>query len=61
MASIQVEIRGRLDAQTEAMRAKDIDRLMSLYSRDIVYFDVVPPLALKTHDQLARIERANLR
>lgn len=23
---------------------KDIDRLMSHYSRDIVYFDVVPPL-----------------
>jgi len=23
---------------------KDIDRLMSLYSPDIVYFDVVPPL-----------------
>jgi ketosteroid isomerase-like protein len=44
MASIQVEIRGLLDTQTEAMRAKDIDRLMSLYSRDIVYLDVVPPL-----------------
>ncbi len=44
MASIQVEIRGLLDTQTESMRAKDIDRLMSHYSRDIVYFDVVPPL-----------------
>jgi ketosteroid isomerase-like protein len=43
MASIQVEIRGLLDAQDEAMRAKDIDRLMSLYARDIVYFDTVPP------------------
>jgi ketosteroid isomerase-like protein len=26
------------------MRAKDIDRLMSLFSPDIVYFDLVPPL-----------------
>jgi ketosteroid isomerase-like protein len=26
------------------MRVKDIDRLMSLYSPDIVYFDLVPPL-----------------
>jgi ketosteroid isomerase-like protein len=26
------------------MSAKDLDRLMSLYSDDIVYFDLVPPL-----------------
>jgi ketosteroid isomerase-like protein len=26
------------------MRLKDIDRLMSLYSPDVVYFDLVPPL-----------------
>jgi hypothetical protein len=29
--------------QTEVSALKDIDRLMSLYSPDIVYFDVVPP------------------
>ena len=44
MMSIEVEIRGLLDAQTEAIRAKDLERLMSLFSPDIVYFDVVPPL-----------------
>jgi ketosteroid isomerase-like protein len=44
MDSVQAEIAGFLDGQSEAMRAKDIDRLMSHYSRDIVYFDVVPPL-----------------
>jgi ketosteroid isomerase-like protein len=33
-----------LDSQSEAMSTKDIDRLMSLYSSDIVYFDTVPPL-----------------
>lgn len=26
------------------MRAKDIERLMSVYSPDILYFDLVPPL-----------------
>jgi ketosteroid isomerase-like protein len=44
MASTESEVRALLDSQSEAMRMKDIDRLMSLYSADIVYFDVVPPL-----------------
>jgi ketosteroid isomerase-like protein len=44
MASVQAEIARILSSQREAMRAKDIERLMSHYSRDIVYFDVVPPL-----------------
>jgi ketosteroid isomerase-like protein len=44
MASTQSEIRAHLDSQSEAMRMKDIDRLMSYYSPDVVYYDVVPPL-----------------
>jgi ketosteroid isomerase-like protein len=44
MASTEPEVRALLDDQSEAMRTKDIDRLMSLYSSDIVYFDTVPPL-----------------
>jgi ketosteroid isomerase-like protein len=44
MASTQSEVRALLDNRLEACRAKDIDRLMSLYSADIVYYDVVPPL-----------------
>jgi ketosteroid isomerase-like protein len=40
MASIQSEVRALLDSWSEAARIKDIDRLMSLHSRDIVYFDV---------------------
>jgi ketosteroid isomerase-like protein len=44
MTSTQSEVRALLDSQSEAMRRKDIDRLMSLYAPDIVYFDVVPPL-----------------
>lgn len=44
MASIDAEIRALLDNRVEACRTKDIERLMSLYSPGIVYFDVVPPL-----------------
>jgi ketosteroid isomerase-like protein len=38
------EIRTLMDSRSEAIRTKDIDRLMSFYSADIIYFDVVPPL-----------------
>lgn len=42
-SSPQAEIR-RLQAEWEnALRAKDLDRLMALYSRDIALFDVQPP------------------
>jgi uncharacterized protein (TIGR02246 family) len=44
MDSTQSEIGALLDSQSEAMSTKDIDRLMSLYSPDVVYFDTVPPL-----------------
>jgi hypothetical protein len=39
------EVRALLDSRVDASRAKDIDRLMSLYSSDIVYYDVVPPFS----------------
>lgn len=38
------DVQALLDIRVEASRAKDIDRLMSLYAPDCVYFDVVPPL-----------------
>jgi ketosteroid isomerase-like protein len=44
MASTPSDVRALFDDQREAMHAKDLDRLMALYSPDIVYFDVVPPL-----------------
>jgi ketosteroid isomerase-like protein len=44
MDSTQSEVRAILDRWSEATRMKDIDRLMTLYSPDITYFDVVPPL-----------------
>ncbi len=44
MASTEFEVRMLLNRWSDAARAKDLDRLMSLYAPDIVYFDVVPPL-----------------
>jgi ketosteroid isomerase-like protein len=44
MASTQSEIRALLDSRSEAIWIKDLDQLMSFYSPDIVYFDVVPGL-----------------
>ena len=38
------EVRALLDSRSDAVRIKDIDRLMSLYSPDVVYYDVVPGL-----------------
>jgi uncharacterized protein (TIGR02246 family) len=52
MASTQSEVRALLDSRSEAARTKDIDRLMSLYSPDIVYFDVVPGLRYTGSDAL---------
>jgi ketosteroid isomerase-like protein len=44
MAATQSDVKSLLASQFEAIRMKDIERLMSLYSPDVVYFDVVPPL-----------------
>ena len=44
MTSTHSEVRALLDRWSEAIRRKDIEQLMTLYSPDIVYFDVVPPL-----------------
>jgi len=38
------DVTALLDSRLEACRAKDIDLLMSLYSPDSIYYDVVPPL-----------------
>jgi ketosteroid isomerase-like protein len=37
-------IRQRVDDLVNAIRAKDIDRIMSLYAADLVSFDLSPPL-----------------
>ena len=44
MGSTQAEVGALLDSRSEAVWTKDIDRLMSFYSPDVVYFDLVPGL-----------------
>jgi ketosteroid isomerase-like protein len=44
MVKTQTEVEALFDNRSEAIWTKEIDRLMSLYSPDIVYFDLVPPL-----------------
>ena len=38
------EIRHRIDELVAAVRAADLERVMSIYAQDIVSFDVEPPL-----------------
>lgn len=54
MTSIPSDIESLLESWSDAIRRKDIDRLMSLYSSDIVYYDVVPPLQIKGADSVRR-------
>lgn len=52
MVKTQTEVEVLFDNRSEAIWTKDIDRLMSLYSPDIVYFDLVPPLQYVGADAL---------
>lgn len=49
MASTQSEVKALLDSWSQAIRQRDIDRLMPLYAPDIIYFDCVPPLQFVGH------------
>jgi ketosteroid isomerase-like protein len=44
MTSTESEVGALLDSRSEAIWTKDIDRLMSSYSPEIIYFDLVPDL-----------------
>ena len=44
MTSTRSEVETLLAKQRGAIQAKDLDGLMSLYSAEVVYYDVVPPL-----------------
>ena len=43
-ASDEADIRQRIDKLVEAIRAMDLEGVMSMYAPDIVSFDIVPPL-----------------
>jgi ketosteroid isomerase-like protein len=40
----EAEIKRAIEGYVEALRAKDLDGVMSMYAPEIVTFDVVPPL-----------------
>jgi ketosteroid isomerase-like protein len=48
----ETEIRELLDSRSDAIRSKDIDRLMSFYGPEIVYFDIVPGLQYRGSEAL---------
>lgn len=54
MASNDSEVRALLDSRVDACRSKDIGRLMSLYSPNVVYYDVVLPLQFAGFDEVRR-------
>ncbi len=43
-ATDETDIRQRIDKLVEAIRAMDLEGVMSMYAPDIVSFDIVPPL-----------------
>ena len=43
-ATDEANIRQRINRWVEALRAMDLEGVMSLYAPDIVSFDIVPPL-----------------
>ncbi|MEU7858665.1 nuclear transport factor 2 family protein [Nonomuraea sp. NPDC049141] len=52
MTTNDAEVRAFLESRVAACQTKDIDRLMSHYSADIVYYDVVPPLQFAGSDEV---------
>ncbi len=43
-ANDEADIRQRIDKLAEAIRAMDLEGVMSIYTPDLVSFDIVPPL-----------------
>ena len=52
MVKTQTDLGVLFESRSEAIWTKDIERLMSLYSPDVVYFDLVPPLQYVGADAL---------
>lgn len=50
----EAEIRELMDDWVKAVRAKDVNRLMSHYAADIVTFDLAPPLQYTGADALKK-------
>jgi len=50
LSSSEVLFRERIDEFAQAIRDKDVDRLMTFYANDVVAFDVRPPLDTRGAD-----------
>ena len=50
----EAEIRGLIDDWVKALRARDIDTVVSNYAPDVVSFDVVNPLQRKGVDAIRK-------
>lgn len=49
-SSVDALLRRRIDELAQAIRDRDLERLMALYARDVVVFDVRPPLDTRGAD-----------
>ena len=49
-SNIETGIRSRIEALAQAIRDKDVDRVMTFYANDVVVFDVRPPLDVQGAD-----------
>ncbi|MFF5706135.1 YybH family protein [Streptomyces sp. NPDC012794] len=54
MTTHESAVRALLANRAEAQQSKDIDRLMSFYAADAVYYDVVPPLRFEGAGEIRR-------
>ena len=50
----EAEIKRVIEGYVEAFRARDLDRVMSIYAPEIVTFDVVPPLQFVGADAMRK-------
>lgn len=51
----EAEIQALHEGWAEAFRAKDLDRIMSVYAEDVVAFDLVPPLRYLGADAFRKV------
>lgn len=54
-ADDEVQIRQQMDDFIKAFRSKDVTRMMSLFSSDIVSFDIIPPLQYVGSDSYTKV------
>ncbi|WP_242056682.1 nuclear transport factor 2 family protein [Nostoc sp. FACHB-152] len=53
--SDEAQIRQLIDEQQSAICAKDVDRIMAYYTKDVIYFDCKVPFQTKSADAFRRI------